>query len=169
MRIFSLKISGTGFDITAQRDDGAVVQVNRSMSRPGLPHDLFHYAVEGKLQVSHGFWECVGRGALFDGMKVLSTVDEQAAAERSDRLRKELQEKIDDAEFLVSALSVVIEGGYENDLAAAKAEIKRWWPNLESPALEDIDIPAVKESVERVTAAWDELSAGDRIVLDWPV
>lgn len=169
MRIFTLKIADTGFDITAQRDDDIVVQVNRSASRAGLPHDLFHYAVEGQLRLSHGFWECVGQGALFDGMRVLSAVDEAAEVERSDRLRKDLQTKIDDAEFLVSALSVVLEGGYENSLEEAKAEIKRWWPNLESPALEGIDIPAVKASVMRITAAWDELPAGDRLIADWPV
>lgn len=169
MRIFALKISATGFDITAQRDDQVIVQVNRSASRAGLPHDLFHYAVEGQLNVDYGFWDCVERGALFDTMKVLSVTDEAAEVERSDRLRKELGAKIDDAEYLVSVLSVILEGGYENNLEAAKAEVKRWWPNLECPPLEDIDIPAVKEVVVRITDAWDGLPAGDRMVLDWPV
>ncbi len=169
MRIFALKLNGAGYDITALRDDNVLVEVYKSDTKTGLPHELFHYGAEGVLNLSSGFWECVARGALFDGMQVLSADDASSCRERSDQLRQELGDEIGDAEFLVSAVSVTLDARLEGDVEAAEAEIRRCWPNLEVPSLQGIDMLTVREAVDRVTGTWDSLAPGDRMVLDWPM
>lgn len=168
MRIFALKMNSTGYDITALRDDNVLVEVEKSATRPGLPHELFHFAAEGVLDLSSGFWECVARGALFGNMQVISAGEVSSQLERSDRLQEELGAEIGDAEFLVSAISVALEAGLEGDVEAAEAEVKRCWPDLEAPSLRGIDMLRAKKALDHVTDAWDRLAPGDRLMLDWP-
>jgi hypothetical protein len=169
MRILALKTEDGGeYHLLAVRSDGVLLEVEKGAVGKDLPHNLFHYAAESAAKVRYGMWECIDRGGIYDGMRVLSTDDVKLAAV-SDEVKKELGPALDDAEFLVAAMSVTVSLGLEGDAVAAECEVARLWPQLDCPDLQAVDLKQVKAFADRVSRSWSEAKVGEWLTLEWPM
>jgi hypothetical protein len=54
MEIAFNRLSEARISVTAERDDGAVLETNSPGARDSLPHDLIHYVVESELGLHDG-------------------------------------------------------------------------------------------------------------------
>src|ERR1051326_5847460 len=150
---------------TVCRDDGVVLQVPGSDRKFPLPHDIAHVIVERGLGLRRGFWGRVARGAVYNGMQVVSGRQPDHAAERSRAVIREEEQQGSEAEVLVGALLKVMHEGSENDWPAARRILENEWrptkPERDPPTAEEVR--RICTDLRDAERQWQSLEVGNSI------
>jgi hypothetical protein len=132
-----------------ERDDGVVLEFDMYDHAERLPHDLCHLAVESALRMRHGFWGCIERGAVFQGM---TRVGGKGPGGRG--VVRRAAAKLDDVERLVAFVT----GCWEEGAVA-----------LVASELDEADGRECAVFLDWCQQMWSATSVGGSIALPWPL
>ncbi|MFG2517987.1 hypothetical protein [Streptomyces sp. NPDC048527] len=167
MLISLTKKESGGYLATARIEAGAVeVLVAETDHNHTLPHELSHIAIEGCLSLDWGFWGCVSRGALFDGMKILNGRDEDAAAEISAAVRADAGARFYKAEIMVAAVEDSYPDGHIKDAEECRALAGRSYEDLRKEILA-VDFSEIAEQLGALVDEWASLPPGGTLSREW--
>lgn len=150
------------------RDDGVTLLVPSFDQPTWLPHDVAHYVVERALGLTHGFWGCVARGAVFSGMQVLQGRQAPHAAARSREIQREMaaSQEGTEAEVLVDFFVRLTQQGYTPSGAAQLGNI--WHPSKSTPrSLEAQEVEQICRDLQAMHQQWQALAVGTSITVTW--
>jgi hypothetical protein len=168
LQITFLKTSDRTLETTALRDDGVTVQLRGSWRQSELPHDLGHYVVESELGLAHGFWGCIGDGALFPGVTVVPGKQSPRANPRAQALVRAVYQERGASELLLRAFQAAtrIEDPARRFAELVSQEVRRWFP-----AAAKVDKDTRRRIVERLLILedrWQGLAVGESLTFFWP-
>ncbi|MEV6011747.1 hypothetical protein AB0M29_33630 [Streptomyces sp. NPDC051976] len=166
MRIRLVKQQTGGHLVTAILDDGVEMHVAETDHDHVVPHEISHLALEGTLGFAYGFWGCVSRGALFNGMRVLSGRGEQEALAVSQTVRKEAGARFINAEIMVAAIEENYPGARVGDVEECRELAMKNYTAL-SDLLAAADLPEATRRWAELVGAWADVPRGGAMERDW--
>lgn len=166
MRIRLVKNQTGGHLVTAVLDDGVEVHVAETDHDHVVPHEISHLALEGTLGFGYGFWGCVSRGALFNGMRVLSGRAEDEARVVSEVVRREAGARFINAEIMVAAIEETYPGARVTDVEECRELAMKNYTSL-SDLLAVADMPEATRRWADLVAAWAAVPHGGSLERDW--
>ena len=162
-----------------ERDDGVVYRMDgfTVMGRE-LPHDVRHLIVERELRVRDGIFGAIASGTVWTSMHHVRGRRPPRSADRSDRLKRALRDRIMRAELLANLVEEVaaLDGPSHEEirrLARAKLNVV---PVVE-PGADPADaiampppeaLAAAARALQVEAARWARLRVGEELVYEWP-
>ena len=149
------------YSSTAHRKDGVLLYVPGYDRKFDLPHDYCHFIVEKGFNLEWGFWGCISKGAIFDGMKVLSGRQRPHSAAASKQILKKADDNLTEAEAVVSAMYTIYLKGMQWEWSRAKSEVL--YNRYTSISLSSEKVRDVCDEIDRALHRWKPLNVGESI------
>lgn len=168
MQVVFTKHANQNYSVVVTKGDRIKLQFQGVGKKFLIPHDISHFIVESKLDISQGFWGCVADGVLFPSINVMGGCQQPNAKSKNKQVVKAANRQLRLAECLVRIFDEIHTVKSEDViLSLARNHLQEISADILPSNLLDTTIVDICSTFRASQVSWQAMDIKESIEIDW--